>query len=214
MPSQQKTLGLASLHDDDDCDDDGDPRDISNISKKFNQANENFRKLSIQKPPVKYVAKPSLPNESDIFFRDCLEPEFKPRGDFELSSGACPFSPSESQELIGALSASESSGPSGRFARTRPRAEPPLTSNSGSCPSVSSSSPGPAFVEFCCGSESFLSTEAVKKGFHAIRFTKESHDIMSKEGFGKALNDIKSLVSEGRHIKLWASLPCQPWSVR
>ena len=187
----------------------------SSISRKFMLANENIRKLSSPKPHTKYVTKPSLPDESEMFFKDCYEEEFKIRSDFELSSGKCPFSPSESQELIGALAGSEAPGHSERFARTRPRAhEPLLTSDSGSCPSVSKSGPKPAFVEYCCGHSSLLSKEAGRKGFHALRFTKDSHDLISTDGFERALKDIASLISEGRHIKLWASLPCRPWSIR
>ena len=47
-------------------------------------------------------------------------PQFAVKADFELSSGDCPFSASESQELVRSLSG-RSLGSGERYARTRPQ---------------------------------------------------------------------------------------------
>ena len=71
-----------------------------------------------------------------------------------------------------------------------------------------------AFIEFCCGSQSVLGQEAETRNVRYIRFTRESHDMTSKLGVERALSDIKILQGKGYKIKLWASVPCKPWTLR
>ena len=47
-----------------------------------------------------------------------------------------------------------------------------------------------------------------------MRFTKDSHDLVTKNGFDKAKREILGHIRDGQEIHLWASLPCKPWSQR
>ncbi|MHC4950810.1 MAG: reverse transcriptase domain-containing protein, partial [Planctomycetota bacterium] len=226
-----------------DCSDDIGTKGQSTILEKFIQANSNIKALEQRKASlreIKYVDKPSSPNESDSFFQGKVDggPELKVLSDLELSAGSPPESLSESQKLARALRP-EPASPSERTARTENGSGKPHSKGqasertartssgssglAGSLPPPSlgaagrSSSPSDlskvAFIEFCCGPRSYLCQDAEGRNLKYLRFTKESHDMTSKRGVEKAIHDIKALQSEGYTIKLWASVPCRPWTL-
>ena len=47
-----------------------------------------------------------------------------------------------------------------------------------------------------------------------MRFTKESHNLTTKDGLNKAKREILGHIRDNQEVHLWASLPCKPWSQR
>ena len=77
-PKQHMHIGLVGIDSDDHGDDELEGGN-SSIAAKVRQANENIKKLNctIPKAQIKYVPKPPKQDESEIFFKDCYEPEFE-----------------------------------------------------------------------------------------------------------------------------------------
>jgi hypothetical protein len=69
-------------------------------------------------------------------------------------------------------------------------------------------------IEFCCGDDSKIGNECVKRGNCECQKLTINEDMSCKEGLEYALDVVRTAVVKGQFMLLWAAMPCtggSPW---